>query len=141
VFAGTFGITRAPSVVDLHINADDPAQLLQALLECRYACRRVLIVPGYGAEHPDAPHPLGLLRARRARPRRRCTAEDRDELAPFPASIAMILSRLSRETYWRTKKYHGRLLLRFFRNTSSVSRPYLSYKKPVDIFEWLQPPL
>ena len=34
-------------------------------------------------EHADAPHPLGLLRARRERPRRRRTAEQRDELAPL----------------------------------------------------------
>jgi len=32
-------------------------------------------------EHPDAPYPFGLLRARRQRPRRRAT-EQRDELAP-----------------------------------------------------------
>jgi hypothetical protein len=31
--------------------------------------------------HADAPHPLALLRARRERPRRRRTAEQRDELA------------------------------------------------------------
>ena len=36
-------------------------------------------------EHADAPHPLGLLRARRQRPRRRA-ADERDELAP-PHSI------------------------------------------------------
>ena len=34
-------------------------------------------------EHADAPHPLGLLRARRERPRRRRAAEQRDELAPL----------------------------------------------------------
>ena len=34
-------------------------------------------------EHADAPHPLGLLRARRQRPRRRRAAEQRDELAPL----------------------------------------------------------
>ena len=34
-----------------------------------------------GIEHADAPHPLGLLRARRERPRRRRAAEQRDELA------------------------------------------------------------
>jgi hypothetical protein len=31
-------------------------------------------------EHPDPPHPLGLLRVRRERPRRRA-AKQRDELA------------------------------------------------------------
>ena len=40
------------------------------------------IVRGCGQEHADAPHALGLLRARRERPRRRRAAEQRDELAP-----------------------------------------------------------
>ena len=39
------------------------------------------IVRGCGQEHADAPHPLGLLRARRQRPRRRRAAEQGDELA------------------------------------------------------------
>ena len=41
------------------------------------------IVRGECHEHADAPHPLGLLRARRERPRRRRAAEQRDELAPL----------------------------------------------------------
>jgi hypothetical protein len=32
-------------------------------------------------EHANAPHPLGLLRARRERPRGHCAAEQRDEIA------------------------------------------------------------
>jgi hypothetical protein len=36
-----------------------------------------------GIEHADAPHPLALLRLRRERPRRRCAAEQSDELAAF----------------------------------------------------------
>ena len=40
------------------------------------------IVRGCGHEHADAPHPLGLLRARGERPRSRRAAEKRDELAP-----------------------------------------------------------
>src|SRR5215475_8581126 len=36
-------------------------------------------------EHADAPHPLGLLRARRERPRGCGTAEQRYEVAPFHA--------------------------------------------------------
>ena len=46
-------------------------------------------LPGSSArhdEHADAPHPLGLLRTRRERPRRRRAAEKRDELAPARAS-------------------------------------------------------
>ena len=59
-----------------------PAQLLQPLQERRDAGLRFRIVRGCGHEHADAPHPLGLLRARRERPRRRRAAEQRDELAP-----------------------------------------------------------
>src|SRR5262249_49239065 len=44
------------------------------------------IVCGESIEHADAPHSLGLLRARRERPRGRGAAEQRDDLAP-PHSI------------------------------------------------------
>ena len=56
---------------------------------CSSPCRnaadaglKIRIVRGRGQEHADAPHPLGLLRARCKRPRRRRAAEKRDELAP-----------------------------------------------------------
>ena len=45
-----------------------PAQLRQRLQECRDAGLKFRIVRGCGHEHADAPHPLGLLRARRERP-------------------------------------------------------------------------
>ena len=60
-----------------------PAQLLQPLQERRDAGLTFRIVRGCGHEHADAPHPLGLLRARRERPRGRRAAEKRDELAPL----------------------------------------------------------
>ena len=41
------------------------------------------IVCGQVHKHTDAPHPLGLLRPRRERPRGRPAAEQRDELAPL----------------------------------------------------------
>jgi len=37
---------------------------------------------GIRRQHPDAPNPLRLLRARGQRPCRRRTADKRDELAP-----------------------------------------------------------
>jgi hypothetical protein len=70
-------------MVDSHVAAVGPAQLLQALHECRNAGLPFHIVRGYIREHADAPHALALLRARRERPRRRCAAEQRDELASF----------------------------------------------------------
>src|SRR5215470_16659313 len=58
----------------------NPSQLLQRLLECRIAgCGTEIADTAHDA---DAPHSLGLLRARRARPRDYRAAEQRDEVAP-----------------------------------------------------------
>jgi hypothetical protein len=51
-------------------------------LECRNADLPFRIVSAEPRERPDAPHALALLRQRRNRPRRRRTAEQRDEFAP-----------------------------------------------------------
>jgi hypothetical protein len=45
------------------------------------------VLTPYAGEHSNAPHPLGLLRARRERPRDRRTAEKRAELAPADALV------------------------------------------------------
>src|SRR5262249_33712009 len=86
-FAYAIGITRAPAIVDLHIPADCPAQLLQPLMESREARLSFRIIGGEIHEHADAPHPLALLRIRRERPRGRA-AEQRDELAPFHSNTS-----------------------------------------------------
>ena len=83
VSANVGGIGRGPAGVDPHVAADGPAQLLQPLQERPDAGLKFRIVRGRGQEYADAPHPLGLLRARRERPRRRRAAEQRDELAPL----------------------------------------------------------
>src|SRR5262249_50878714 len=80
-FANAIGIASAPAVVDLHIPADGPAQLLQPLMESRKAHLTFRIIGGVIHEHADAPHALALLRARRERPCRRRATEQRDELA------------------------------------------------------------
>ena len=67
-FANVIGIACAPAVVDLHIPADGPAQLLQPLMESREARLCFRIIGGEVHEHADAPRPLALLRARRERP-------------------------------------------------------------------------
>ena len=82
VFANVVGIARGPAGVDPHVAAVGPAQLLQPLQERRDAGLCFRIVRGRVHEHADAPHPLGLLRARGERPRGRRAAEQRDELAP-----------------------------------------------------------
>src|SRR5262245_2050815 len=81
IFVIVFEIGRGKAMINPHIVAVGPAQLLQPLLECREAYLVVLIVLGRGREHADAPHPLGLLRARRERPRHCRAAEQRDALA------------------------------------------------------------
>ena len=88
------GIAAAPAIFDPHVAADGPAQLLQPLQERSDAGLRFGIVRGQVREHADAPHSLGLLRPRRERPRRRRTAEQRDELATFHVAPLPVRSRL-----------------------------------------------
>src|SRR5262249_39798638 len=75
-------ITRAPAGLDPHITSDRPAELLQPLQQCRETPLSLGIAPGQIHEYPDAPHPLAVLRSRSDRPRGRCAAEKRDEVAP-----------------------------------------------------------
>ena len=92
--ARTIDIVLAPACIDPHI-AVAPAQLLQDLPERRYAGLTLWIVRGRVHQHADAPHPLGLLRARRERPRRRRAAEcdqqfsssDGDCHTPLPREV------------------------------------------------------
>src|SRR5262249_7114915 len=80
VFTRGIGIPATPAVVDPDVLADRPPQLLQTLRKRREAGVRLWIVGLHGHQHTDAPHPFGLLRARRERPRGRA-ADQRDELA------------------------------------------------------------
>src|SRR5262249_17405691 len=81
VLPKTRHIAQGEAVVDLHIAALDPAQLLQLFQERSVARPCLRIVFGQVREHADAPHALArLLCARRERPRG-CRAEKRDELA------------------------------------------------------------
>jgi hypothetical protein len=90
----TLDIARGPAVVDAHIAADGPSQLLQALRKRRDAYPPVQIVLRLPHQRADVPHPLALLRARRERPGRRHAAEQRDELAPLHAEHGGFLPRL-----------------------------------------------
>jgi hypothetical protein len=76
------GISCGPARVDAHVAADAPTQLLQPLQERPDAGLKFGIIRACGQQHADPPRAIGLLRARRERPRCR-TAEKRDELAPF----------------------------------------------------------
>ena len=55
--------------VDPRVAADVPAQLPQPLQERPEAGLKFRIIRGCGQKYADAPHPLGLLRARGKRPR------------------------------------------------------------------------
>src|SRR5262249_5026704 len=69
------------AIVNTDIAAFRPSTLLEPLPECREAGPHFRIVLGEARQHADPPHPLGLLRARRQRPRNRRAAEQRYELA------------------------------------------------------------
>src|SRR5262249_45601870 len=92
IFPTQLGIAFAPAVVDPHIAAVRPAQGCKGLLkncEARAAFRSGLDEP------PDVSHPLGLLRARRERPRSSSAAEKRDEVAALH-SITLLCPRLAK---------------------------------------------
>src|SRR5262245_46112527 len=76
-----------PASVDAHVTADCPPQLLESLQERPDASLKFRIVRGCGQEHANTPRSLGLLRARRQRPRGCRTAEQRDELTAGAHSI------------------------------------------------------
>ena len=69
--AGLLVIGNSPTIIDLKIAADPPAALLKFLAKCRDAGLPLWVAFGKLYQQADAPHPLGLLRARRERPRRR----------------------------------------------------------------------
>src|SRR5262249_20273477 len=81
IFAIAVSVARAPAIVDLHVAANGPAQLLQPLQERRIAGLVFRVARGEVREYSDTPHPLGLLCARRERPSGHRTADKRDELA------------------------------------------------------------
>src|SRR5262245_18704997 len=72
-------------MLDLDIAVLGPAERLETLAKCNDPSQHFGIILGVWMQECDAPHALGLLRARRQRPRRRA-AKQRDELAP-PHSI------------------------------------------------------
>src|SRR5262249_18120076 len=76
-----------PALIDPQVAPDSPAQLLQFLQKGAKSGLSFGIVRGQRHEHADAPHAVGLLRARRQRPRRCRAAEKRDELPPPDHSI------------------------------------------------------
>jgi len=75
-------IVGEPALVELDIAAARPSQLCQLLLECANTGFALAIALGERHYDSDAPHPLGLLRARHERPRGH-PAEKPDQFASF----------------------------------------------------------
>src|SRR5262249_34445731 len=65
--------------------------LLKPLPAPREARRHFRIVLGQGRQHGDPANSVDLLRPRYNRPRRRCAADQRDELAPFHCPMPPVL--------------------------------------------------
>src|SRR5258708_33829784 len=81
LFSSIILVSPGPTVVDLEVLPNRPAQLLQPLQERRVALLPLRVVGGIGHQRADSPYPLSLLPAGRHRPRRRRAADERDELA------------------------------------------------------------
>jgi hypothetical protein len=86
------GVGRREAVIDENVAAFRPAEGLEPMPEGREARLRFRVVLRVANEHPDAPHPIGCLRAGNARPNSRCAAEKGKKLAPLHAGVAGRLS-------------------------------------------------
>jgi len=84
---------RPPPILAAHIAADDPAQFAEPLQERCIAGLSFGIVRHPGHKHADAPHPLGLLRARRERPGCRA-AQTADEVSTSDWTAQHVFSTL-----------------------------------------------
>jgi hypothetical protein len=73
-------VTASPAIVDADVAAFYPSQFLKPLLQPFDPSLSFCVISDTH-KHADVPHPVGLLRARRERPRGPA-AEERDELAP-----------------------------------------------------------
>src|SRR5439155_11617663 len=93
-------IGRGKSVVDTDITPLRPSKSSQALAEPDEPRLHFRIALRATHQHPDAPHALGLLRARRQRPSRSRAANERDELAALHSrtSLARATNTSDRET-------------------------------------------
>jgi hypothetical protein len=65
VSASLVRLASRPTDLNPHVAADGPPQQRQLLQERPDAGLKYQIIRGCVQEHADAPHPLGLLRARR----------------------------------------------------------------------------
>jgi hypothetical protein len=74
------GVAFAETNVEPDVASFAPAEVLHSLAKCREASLSLRVVADAN-QHPNAPHPAGLLRSSRKRPCGCRAAEERDELA------------------------------------------------------------
>src|SRR5262249_6143496 len=94
-FASAIGIACRPTVVDPHVAAVNPTQLLQSLQEGREAGLGYRMVLAEWHEHADAPHALALLRVCRKWPRRRATEQGHEFASSHSITSSASASSLS----------------------------------------------
>jgi hypothetical protein len=100
------GIAGRPATINSKVAALHPSQFLQRLMERVHHRLRFRIALGKIRQHANPPHPLGLLRASREWPHRRCTAQQqRYELPSSHVGHGGLLPRLSQPA--APLAYHG----------------------------------
>src|SRR5260370_10698235 len=80
-------VAATPTNLHPEVATVGPTTFCKALHELGKLGLSFGVVFFHAHQHADAPHPLALLRPRRERPRRRPTAQQRKDLAPFTSSM------------------------------------------------------
>src|SRR5262249_33027496 len=121
VFLKELGVARRPAVLEADVVAFLPAELLHRLPERREPRPRFGVALGSGRDDPDPPHPFGLLRPRRERPRGCRAAEQRDELASFHVCNHSITSSAWASSDGGTSKRSALAVLRLITSSNLVA--------------------
>src|SRR5262245_31959644 len=100
MLAANVDTARGPADVKARIAAVGPAQFRQPLDESGELSPPPRIALVRTQEHADAPHPLGLLRPRRERPRGGRAADERDELTPPHVEHGSLTLRVAYSVAW-----------------------------------------
>src|SRR5262245_35308646 len=89
------GIAGGPAMIKSKVAALHPSQFLERLMERLHHRLRFQIAFGKVRQHANSPYALGLLRARRERPRSRRAGDERYKLPAFHSSNSS--ARMSRD--------------------------------------------
>src|SRR5262249_48636300 len=115
-------VTRRPAIVGAKVTSFRPAQFLKTLPKGPKQSTAFRVSVGIAPAHHGGkpPHALGLLRPRRERPRRRCAAEQRDELAPFHRCNHSITSSARASSVGGTSRPSALAVARLMTNSNLV---------------------